>query len=263
MSPDSSGPANTHLKIEGFLDLFRAEILRDQAFDEWLRGATPQHEVFFEYLEPEGENRNRNLDRHRRVFKQLASIDESAQAAFEDRITGALMWLADNPEMLRALSQETWLEVFSVLRPLKGGSLSESLKNLMTALETNAPSFLDDREMRRDFTDLISRHQLDNDLERRWLSLIEKGKEDSDPILYESLVGSMRGLFSMPANPSKETVETAMGFFFQRLQAAKTSDELRRECYEKVVALVESREPLERLFLDSVESVRKIYSWLP
>ncbi|MEI7461819.1 MAG: hypothetical protein WCK15_20710 [Pirellula sp.] len=210
----------------------KATCLRDRELLNWLRNQAADIPTLVDWLNGDGFVVMRNESPSEAIRSGIAAleseskecVDDSVRGVFVQRMAEALDWLASESSIRSELGISVWIELFDLANHLCYPEwMSRSVANLRRAIENDAvPPYPMDHDVAYQFTRLVSSNQVDNELQMRWMNVIEK---KADPVLSIDLLGAMEGLLSMPLEIDFDVLEEAHAHFCKRVDASRLSDD--------------------------------------
>jgi hypothetical protein len=210
----------------------KASCLRDRELLNWLSNQAADIVTLVDWLNGDGFVVMRNESPSEAIRSGIAAleseskecVDGSVRGIFVQRMAEALDWLASESSIRSELGISGWVELFDLANHLCYPEwMSRSVANLRRAIENDAvPPYPLDHDVAYQFTRLVGSNQDDNELQMRWMNVIQK---KADPVLRIDLLGAMEGLLSMPLEIDFDVLEEAIAHFCKRVDASRLSDD--------------------------------------
>lgn len=249
----------------------KATCLRDRELLNWLRNQAADIATLVDWLNGDGFVVMRNESPSEAIRSGIVAleseskecVDDSVRGVFVQRMAEALDWLASESSIRSELGISGWIELFDLANHLCYPEwMSLSVTNLRRAIENDAvPPYPMDHDVAYQFTRLVSSNQIDNELQMRWLNVIQK---KADPVLSIDLLGAMEGLLSTPLEIDFDVLEEAIAHFCKRVDASRwTDDEKQRKANALQSNIEKNHVRYSKAATLILAKLSNDYPWLP
>ncbi len=272
MQKTTRQPADVYLSQPVFdRAIGNASSQRELELLEWLHDPHADSATLIDWIRGDGLVVLRNESPSQAIRRMLASLESgstectqmSIRGVFVQRLAETIDWLATDRASRAELSHGGWVELLDLANHLSYSEwMSTSVSKLRRAIEQDAvPPFSLEHDVAYQLTRLIRSNQPDNELESRWMNLIQR---KPDPLLRAGPLDAMNGLLSMPAKIDYDTFEEAVGHLCARIDATPIARDDKQRKLKELSKMIESEASTYRLHMElAIAALSTQYDWFP